>query len=138
MNKGHINVVVRLANTNHNWSSTLDKDIARKIPELKDADEYTVDPQLGSNSRVVVKVSNPLLIGGKRIDCFNCYCLEKDEAGKFILNKDFLKSFLKELEKSHREHIFALLVKNEGAVSKTLVYKILEETVQFNKAWILS
>ena len=136
IDKGHVTILIRLANIFQNWGSNLDKKIAKKIPELKEMDESFVDPKLGDSNRIIKTISNPFLIGIRKIDCYNCYCVDKDESGKFILDKNSLKNFLNELEKNKKGQIFTLLVKNEGLISKALVHKILQETIQFNKVWI--
>lgn len=137
IDKARVNVLIRLANIQHNWSSLLDKDLARKVPELKKIDEEMNDPQLGSCTKVTKTIKNIYVLGHHVIDFYNLYCLEKDASGKFSLNENYFISALKELEKSHRGKLFAILVKNEGSVSKPLVYKILQETIKFNKVQIL-
>ena len=136
VDKARIGVFIRLANTQHNWLSNADREIVRKLPELKEVDEQT-SPNFGGESYVVKEVVNPFVIGRHHIDCYNCYCLEKDSSGRFILDEKVFKDFLNKLEENKREKIFALVVKNEGAISKALVYKVLQRTIQFNKVWIL-
>ena len=137
IDRAGVNIIIRLANIQHNWSSVLDKDIAKKTPELKQLDEETTHPELGTFNKVTKTIRGGFILGHRIIDFMNLYCLTKDSSGKFSLDEKSFISALKELETSHREKLIALLARNEGAVNKPLVHKILQKTIKFNKVQIL-
>ena len=137
IDRAGVNMVIRLANTQHNWSSILDKDLAKKAPELKQLDEDAKHPELGTFNKVTKTIRGGFILGHRIIDFLNLYCLVKDSSGKFSLDEKSFISALKELEASHREKLIALLVRNEGAVNKPLVHKILQKNITFNKVQIL-
>lgn len=136
--RARANMIIRLANTNHNWTSTLDREIARIVPELKKQDEDTARPEIGTYNVVSKTIRNGLLLGHRIIDFLNIYCLTKNSSGRFSLDENSLKKVLKELELKNKEKLWVFLVNNEGAVNKMLIASLLCENIHSNKVQILN
>lgn len=135
--RARANMIIRLANTNHNWTSTLDREIARIVPELKKQDEDTEKPEIGTYNVVSKTIRNGLLLGHRIIDFLNIYCLAKDSSGRFSLDENSFKKVVKELELKYKEKLWVFLVRNEGPVNKMLVASLLRENIHSNKVQIL-
>lgn len=135
--RARANMIIRLASTNHNWTSTLDREIARIVPELKKQDEDTKKPEIGTYNVVSKTIRNGLLLGHRIIDFLNIYCLTKDSSGRFSLDENSLKKVIKELELKYKEKLWVFLVRNEGPVNKMLVASLLRENIHSNKVQIL-
>lgn len=133
--KGNIDVFIRLANCTQNWTSQSDKTIAKLFPKFEEIDESNA--QLGTYNSANIRIKHLYLIGDKVVTLVNAYVYDKKNAkGQYEIDEDAFLTILKELDQKHKGRILGIDFKNDTSYSKQKIINKLQNIVKFSKVYI--
>lgn len=134
-NKSRIDIFVRLANTQKNWTSSFDKEIAKTFPKLQSIENGV--KCLGDYDTVRTSVDNLYFIGTKFVTLVNAYVYtNKDSRGRYIFDESAFYKIIEELDKNNPEKIISIDLRFEQTVDKQIIINKLNKILKFSKAII--
>lgn len=129
-----VDVLVRFANCSHNWTSQIDKELAKAFPDFELAD---VDNEIGKYNSHDKKIQSLYFIGNKIVTFINAYVYkEKDNRGRYKFDTEAFYKIMKELDENNRGRIICFDFKHETSIDKTKIIKKLNDILKFSKVII--
>lgn len=131
---GKVDVFVRLANCSSNWTSSLDKQLAKLFPDFELAD---IDPKLGEHNSHNKRIQNLFFMGNKIVSFVNAYIYkDKDDRGRYIFDRDSFYKIIKELDENNKGRIICFDLKNEQTINKDKIINKLNSIIKFSKVTV--
>lgn len=131
---GKVDVLVRLANCSNNWTSQLDKQLAKAFPDFELADNNSKLGEYNSHNK---RIENLFFVGNKIVSFVNAYIYkDKDERGRYIFDRDSFFKIIKELDENNKGRIICFDLKQETTINKDNIINKLNSILKFSKVII--